>query len=481
MECEINPAASLWLKAGCAIVISLFTAAQPTLAEDPPATTPPAEPGAPAAEPAPGVAPSSDDPTKYPEITEAIELFKKGDYAPTVLKLEEAVKAHPELAPAQLIFAELLLKSGQAQAGKNEIERAVINLPNDPRVYLALGAIALAEGEWTNALFEYDKAFEVAQSFAFINDEEKTKFLAKCYLGRASVYENRKDWANARNQFEAWIAVEPDNGNARQRLARCLFFLGDIEKATAELVQAKKDDEKVAPADSALGSFYAAKNDGQEKSAEDLRKAEEHFKKGIESEPSGILGYQMYAQFLFGQNRTEDAKSLVDGALKTVPDARPLRLMRAIFARHLKDYDQAEAEFEDLLQKSPNDVLVRNELALTLAEQPDPPEKIQRAFKLAADNVRANPRSADLLATLGWVHYRLGNIDQAQKVLQAALQASGQQTRPDLLYYFAHVVAEKGDDAQVKRVLEQIAKTDVPFAFREDARQWLDRLQSTSP
>lgn len=435
----------------------------------PPAAPPAASPTAPAQPAAEGEPPAAapDDATKFPEVVEAIELFKQLKFNEAREKLKEAVQNHPQLAPADLIYAELLIKSGQIPQGRKEIEDVVVELPGDPRAYMALGAIGLAEGRWTDALLQYEKAAEVAQTYAFVNDEEKQKFLNKCSLGRGTVHENRKHWNLARQEFAKWLESDPTNGPIRQRMARAIFFEGDVETAFKELQQAKKDDDRLSPPETAMGSFYATNNE--------FEKAEEYFKKGIEAESDELIPYQTYAQWLFNRGRTKEAKDQTMVALRALPTNRTLRLMRSIFARHLKAYDEAEMELEDLLRESSDDAMVRNELALTLAEQPDP-TKTRRAFELAAQNVRANQRSPDLLATFGWVNYRLGNLDQAERFLKAALQMSQQQTRPELFYYMAHVLAERGNNADAKKLLDQIVISDAPFAFKDEAKEWVKRL-----
>ena len=91
-----------------------------------------------------------------------------------------------------------------------------------------------------------------------------------------------------------------------------------------------------------------------------------------------------------------------------------------LIARHLKDYAQAECQFEAVHQESPEDFQAGNQLALALVEQADP-AKQQRSLQLAEANVRVYPRSPEALATLGRVYHRLGRRDEAERALQAAV------------------------------------------------------------
>jgi tetratricopeptide (TPR) repeat protein len=408
---------------------------------------------------------------KYPELRDAIESLKQFKFDECLKKLEEASAKYPELPPGRLIYAELLVKANQLGVARQEFEKVVDEKPEDPRTYLSMGAIGMAEGRRTDALFQFNHAIELAEKFDFKETDGREKFLGKCYLGRATIYEAKKNWKEALVDIEKWVASDPKNGAARQRLARCQFFLGDLAKAEEELKQAKVDGPTLSPPDTALATFYAA-NDQHDK-------AEEHFRKGVEAEPNNPLVYQSFAQWLFTRDRVAEAKEQAVKGLQTLPDSRDLRTLRAKLARHLKSYEEAEAELDDLLKENPNNLDLRNELALALAEQQDG-TKQKRAFQIAQENFNVNRNSPDLCATFGWVNYRLGQMDNAEKLINTAARMVGTQARPDILYYLAHVLAEKGQNEDVKKLLSQIAGTQLPFAFKDDATQWLERLNGTS-
>ncbi|MBY0589340.1 tetratricopeptide repeat protein [bacterium] len=407
---------------------------------------------------------------KYPELRDAIESLKQFKFDDCLKKLEEASAKYPELPPGRLIYAELLVKANQLGAAQQEFERVVDEKPDDPRTYLSMGAIGMAQGRRTDALFQFNHAIGLADKFDFKEADGREKFLGKCFLGRATLYEAKKDWKGALADIEKWIASDPKNGAARQRLARCHFFIGDLAKAEEELKQAKADGPTLSPPDTALATFYAAN--------EEHDKAEEHFRKGVEAEQNNPLVYQSFAQWLFTRNRVAEAKEQAVKGLQTLPDSRDLRTLRAKLARHLKSYEEAEAELEDLLKDSPNNLDLRNELALALAEQQDG-TKQKRAFQIAQENFNFNRNSADLCATFGWVNYRLGQMDNAEKLINTAARMVGTQARPDILYYLAHILAEKGQNEDVKKLLAQISGSTLPFAFKDDASQWLERLNTS--
>jgi tetratricopeptide (TPR) repeat protein len=165
--------------------------------------------------------------------------------------------------------------------------------------------------------------------------------------------------------------------------------------------------------------------------------------------------------------------------LQTLPEARDLRMLRAILARHLKSYEEAEAELDDLLRDQPNNGLLLNELALALVEQQDP-QKQRRAMEIAVKLVQANSKSPDFVSTFGWVNYRMGQMDRAKQALDLAIKLAGTQVRPDIYYYFAHILTEEGKNDEVKKLLTKIVQAEQPFAFKDDATQWLERLNASA-
>ena len=442
-----------------------------------PAATTPAAPGTPAV---PGGAPAAPDAAataeaenlaKYPELKEAIDLIKLAKFTECLDKLNEAQKAHPELPPGRLLYAEILLRSNQIAAGRQELENTVNEFPDDPRTYMTLGGLAANEGRFSDAFLEFNKALETSEKFDFHEAGAKEKFQARTHTGRATVFERRKDWKAALADFEKALSAEPKDGAIRQRAARCYVQLGDPERALKELKQAKEDTPSISPPETAMATFYATDNQHD--------KAEDMFRKGMASDPSNPIVYQAFAQWLYGRNRGREAKELVITGLQTLPESRDLRTLRAVLARYLKNYEEAEAELDDLLRDQPNNGLLLNELALALVEQQDP-AKQRRAMEIATKLVQANQRSADFVSTFGWVNYRLGQMDRAKQALDIAVKLAGTQLRPDIYYYFAHILTEEGKNDEVKKLLTKIVESDQPFAFKDDATQWLDRLNAAA-
>ena len=112
---------------------------------------------------------------------------------------------------------------------------------------------------------------------------------------------------------------------------------------------------------------------------------------------------------------------------------------------------------------------------MTLAEQDDDVKR-RRALELAELSVRQDPNSFEALTTLGMVSYRNKRLDDAAKVLQA-VYSSGK-ANSDAAYFLALVQSEQGHPENVAPLLKAALGAPGLFVYRNDARQWLDRLSA---
>jgi thioredoxin-like negative regulator of GroEL len=93
---------------------------------------------------------------------------------------------------------------------------------------------------------------------------------------------------------------------------------------------------------------------------------------------------------------------------------------------------------------------------------------------LAEADAQQSPRSHEAAATLGWAHYRSGHLDQAHKLLRAAVQ--GVRTTPDIAYYLARVLVDTGQTDDARKLLQSVTGLPGAFAHREDARALLKSM-----
>jgi tetratricopeptide (TPR) repeat protein len=400
------------------------------------------------------------------DLDQAARSFERGESETCLKQLARAVQAQPELAPAHALFARLALLNNRTALIRPALERAIGEDPEHPEVFVLFGDLALLEGRLTDAAVHFDRVAALAASKRWTAGQ-RSGFERLGLQGRAAVAEARGNWKAARAALEGWLKTEPANAPARRRLGQALFRLGQRDAAYQELQRAAEQDGTLEPAAITMGRLSAQ--------AGDPKKAEEWMDYAVQAAPDSLAVRLGLATWLLEQGRAEAAQAQAAAATRLDPRAAGGRRLLGLAARARKDLARAEPIFQALAQESPGDAWVRNQLALALAEQPDDGKR-RRALELAQVSVREDPEAPDALATLGTVSYRLQRLGEAEKALQRAL-ASGRGSS-DAAYILARVQAERGHAEAVPGLLAAALEVPGVFLARQEARQWLDRLNT---
>jgi tetratricopeptide (TPR) repeat protein len=398
------------------------------------------------------------------ELDAAVAKAREGrvDEALGLIK-EKAVK-HPEWPPAQVILARVLFSVNQVAAGRRALEQAAIEAGDHPDVYLNLGAAALGDGRLSDALLNFEKALSLIPRDRW--DAEKINASRREALaGLAAVAETREDWKSTQERLAAWLELEPKNGQIRQRLGRALFRLGKVDDAFAAFKQAALDAPALEPAGVSMAWLY-----GQ---IGDLEKAEELFNFAQKAEPQSARVRLAHAAWLLDRGQPTLARTEIDQARKLDPELKDVERVRALVAWYLRDLAGAEAILEPMHRDAPADSVVANLLALALIEQEDK-AKQSRGLQLADVIAQQFPRSPEIQATLGWALYRAGRLEPAEQKLRGAV--AGGRTTPDIVYFLARVLADRGQTDDARKLLESATNSTSPFAHRAAAAALLKSL-----
>ncbi len=181
------------------------------------------------------------------------------------------------------------------------------------------------------------------------------------------------------------------------------------------------------------------------------------------------------------------------------------RMLRGQVALWEKDWPEAEKYFEKIVVEDGSNIAARKNLALALVEQNDPAKR-QRALACAEANYDDNNKNPDALSTLGWVHFRRGEFNDASRFLDRAAKATDRAVKaarekemdrnilisgglpprvqaidgkmdPDIATYVAHVLCHQDKKWQAKEILDTILKTDRAFSMRPEAEKLYEKVK----
>ncbi len=126
------------------------------------------------------------------------------------------------------------------------------------------------------------------------------------------------------------------------------------------------------------------------------------------------------AQWLREHKQTAAAHEVVQQALTDHPDNPELLTELSLIAEKLKRFDEMEAILRSLMKSYPKDPHAYNALGYSLADRKI---RLQEARELVTQAVQLTPEDPYIQDSLGWVEFRMGNHQEALRILQAAYKA----------------------------------------------------------
>ena len=404
---------------------------------------------------------------KIPEVRDGIEQFRKGAFDDAARLFAKAAETHPELPPAQIIMFQLFVAANQAGMARMSLERAVMQNPEDPESFVILGNLALQERRMTDAELLYLKGKEVLAGFKGA-DSRKKIMEPQIISGLASVAEAREKWDLAKTYLESLLAVNAKDAFAMQRMARALFQLKDAKGALDKLREAKAADEKnVLTPEATLGRFYEQFGDHEN--------AVKWMTKALKVADKDLRTRLIVAQWYLETGQIDEAKREALAAQTIEERSLDAQILLGVVYLFQKDFKESEKCFQNAHLQSPGNFAASNNLALSLCEQNDDAKKA-RALEYANANYQAYQKNADAASTLGWVLYKLKDLDRAELALRQAAQ--GGNLSADTAYYIAQISYDRGRKWDAKVLLEAVLKSGRPFSMRKEASELYEKVKN---
>jgi tetratricopeptide (TPR) repeat protein len=359
----------------------------------------------------------------------------------------QAIKLDPDFQDARLLKAGALIRLGRLDKAKATIESVLQRRPGDVQVRLAYARLLLEAEQTQPAVDEYLKVLQ--------QDDSNAEALFA--LGLLSL--SQQDFDQAYQHFEALY-------NIGERRDDAAWYLGQIEEHRGHFREAYNwygqvaDGSQVVPA-IARRSFVLYKLEGMDSARRYLTAL-----RG--SEPDlAIKFYQIEGELLYDTGKYPEAMQLYDGAITANPDELQLVYGRAMVEAELDHFDEAERDLRHILDLQPDDARSLNALGYLLSNHT---QRYQEALGYINLALRLTPEDPSVMDSMGWVQYRLGNLEAALNYLQDAYK---RQQDPEIAAHLGEVLWRLGRQDKARAVW-QAALTQNPD--HRVLRETVDRL-----
>ena len=305
------------------------------------------------------------------------------------------LKNQPGNNGLRLTYARSLIAARQFDAARAEFRTLLAATPGDRDLIYAVGMLSVELGEISAAEPLLKKALAAGHPEADA---------IRIQLGK--IADNRKERGAARKWYEA---VGPGNRliEARSLGAQSLMKEGRIDQARRFLHATRTTDPETRRR---------------------LLLAE--------------------SQLLANAGRAREAYALIDKALGAQPDDEDLLYESAMLAERIGLHEIMEGRLRKLIALNPESAHAYNALGYSLLERS---QRLDEAEALIARALELLPRDAYILDSMGWAHFRRGDLASALARLE---EAYALRDDPEIAAHLGEVLwrLDRGDEA--RRILD---------------------------
>jgi predicted Zn-dependent protease len=397
------------------------------------------------------------DPTFSPAVMQLLDIYQQdNEWRKAAEVLAPLIAENPMRIELQRQQAYFFLRAGDAHSARDRFRALVAADPKDSRsqFYLAESLNDLEEYAESEKIYRQliaadatDVDYLVSFGLSLAGQkkwDEATQTFTKL-LGMSDIPDNLTTLA--RTQL-AYIDVQRGNYAAAVETAKTIFVFNDkpnsqaINIAVDALKKQKKTDEAVAllaplaekfPSDPFVNARYveALVRAGQGEKA--AAQAAAQVKAGSRN---AVAISEAYVQA--GDNKA--AVALMKSAIAAKPDDLDLQFQLGSLYERTGDRKASEAVFVDVLKKDPEHAPSLNYLGYMWAESG---VNLDRAQEMLTRAVGQEPQNGAYVDSLGWVYFRLGKLDLAEKYLTDATRLLPRD--PTVHEHLGDVLAKRGD------------------------------------
>ena len=327
------------------------------------------------------------------------QLLQRRSPAEAAKRLAAFLEKHPDSRDVRLGHARMLVLDKRYPEARAEFESILKRFPKDIDAIYAVGLLAFQVKEFAVAEANLKRLLELGY-----RDANAVRYT----LGQ--IAEEQKDWPRAIGWYEA-IQRGEQALPARMRVANAIAKQGKLAEARAYLHGVS-----------------------------------------VQGEPQRVQLLVAESQLLRDANLHREAFDLLGEALQKSPDQPDLLYDHALTAEKLDRFDVLESSLKRLIQLKPDHAHAYNALGYSFAERnlrlPEAKQLIEKALAIA-------PADFFIIDSLGWVLYRMGDLQGAARELRRAWDG-----RPDgeIGAHLGEVLWTLGERDEARRIWQESLK-----------------------
>jgi len=398
--------------------------------------------------------------------------------ATTVLR--RAAEDEDSGAAAHLAYGHLLARTGRQEAATRHLQQA-----RDLRPDWELAVVELAQAQ------EVESGLEILEGFLA---EHPDALKARRRYAQGLLAAERPEEAEA--IYTELVQTRTEDVEARIGLGLARLQLGRLREAEGPLKEALELDpgndtalfhlgraaEEQGDYARAKGFYSRVAGDGLTEEArireavtalrsDDLERALQIVRRMRTYNPGNPEYHRLEARILADMDQLQAAERVASQALEEHSEHVELLYTRAMARERMGDYAGMEEDIRRVIELRPEEARAYNFLGFSLADRE---VRLGEALDLLEKANRLEPNQGYIVDSLGWVHYRLGNLDRAEELLRRALRLSSGD--PEILSHLGEVLEARGEAEEARAVWQRaLEQTDGDSELTRELRHRLGR------
>lgn len=321
--------------------------------------------------------------------------------------LSSYLDSHPKARDVRIAYAKLLIDDKQYDAAHKQLDTLLQEKPDDLTILYAMGILGAQMNDRTMA-----EKYLTAYLAQLEKTPDETRDPAQALLILAQIAADRKAYPDALK----WLSqVDPGPAymEAQLRSAQIMAESGDLEGARNLLSHLSPEGQR-----------------------------------------EQIQVIVVEAQLLRDAGRMQEALAVMAAGEKRFPQDTSLLYDYAMLAEKADRMDLMETLLRKVIQLAPQNQHAYNALGYSLADRNI---RLQEAYALIEKALQLAPEDPFILDSMGWVEFRLGNLQQAEDYLRRAYAI-----RPDIEIgvHLGEVLWTRGDKEAAQQFWRDASRKD---------------------
>jgi len=314
----------------------------------------------------------------------------------------------PDANDARLNLARMLIKQSRFNQAKPELLKLAKLANSNPEILVVVGLLSVQSNELADAEGYFLQALE---------SNIKNKDPIYLYLGQ--IAEKNNNDADAINWYGR--VQQPEEKTSNQQASHYL----DAKLSIANVIS------RTQGADAAIQMLDDLEN------LSDAQLAQ-------------VITAQ--ANLLAQAKRFQESYELLGKAVANMPNANELIYDYAMAAERVRQFTVLETQLRKLIKIKPDFAQAYNALGYSFADRS---VKLEEANKLIAKALELSPNDHYIMDSMGWVQYRLGNLDKAFEYLNKAYNL---QNDSEIAAHLGEVLWNQGKQDEASKIWAEALK-----------------------